>query len=422
MDKVLVFILAGGRGERLYPLTKDRAKPAVPFGGKYRIIDFVISNLINSGFYQIKILTQFKADSLIRHISQLHLLSPAVGQYLDIVPAQMRMGEMWYRGTADAVFQNLNLIYDENPKYIMVFSGDHIYKMNVNCFFKYHKKKKADMTISVIPIHKSRAHKFGILEVDSNWKVTGFVEKPTKDPPTIPSMPDHCLASMGIYIFNKRFLIKIIKNDGNSNESSHDFAKDIIPKVYKHYKIYAYNFLQNRIPGLTEKEVGYWKDIGDIDSFYEANMDLCSIVPIFNLYNPHWPIKTVRCNYPPAKFVHDEENPERKGAAYNSVVGEGTIISGATIRNSVIFQNVFIHSYAYVESSIIFNGVEIGRYAKLRRVIVDKYVKIPDGIEIGYNLEEDKKKFYISKNGIIVIPKGYKFKEKVIPNKWKNSQ
>jgi glucose-1-phosphate adenylyltransferase len=410
MAKTLAFILAGGKGERLYPLTKDRAKPSVPFGGKYRIIDFVINNLINSEFYKIKILTQFKADSLIRHITQLNLLSPAIGQYLDIVPAQMRTGEDWYKGTADAIYQNLNLIYDEDPDYVLVFGGDHIYKMDVRQFLNFHRKKHADMTICAIPVPVQEAYKFGILTIDNNFRVTGFIEKPKENPPTIPGKPEFCLASMGNYAFKTKFLIDILKEDAQRTDSTHDFGKDIIPRVYKDYKIFAYDFSQNRFPGITEKEIGYWRDVGDIDSYYNANMDLCSIDPVFNLYNTKWPIQTVRSIYPPAKFVFEEYGYKgRVGVAYNSLVGEGCIISGATVRNSILFQNVFVHSYAYVEASIIFNNVEIGRYAKIRRAIIDKNVKIPEGVEIGYNLDKDSKKFFVSPNGIVVIPKNYQF-------------
>ncbi len=410
MDESLIFILAGGKGERLYPLTRDRSKPSVPFGGKYRIIDFVISNVINSGLYKIKILTQFKSDSLIKHISQLNLLSPAIGQYLDIVPAQMRIGEIWYRGTADALYQNLNLIYDEKPKYMFAFGGDHIYIMDIRQFLRFHKNKKADMTICTIPVHKAEAYRFGILQVDEDWRVTGFVEKPQENPPTIPNNPDFCLASMGNYIFDTKFLIKILKEDAKDSSSTHDFGKDIIPKIYKSYKIFAYDFSQNKAPGMSEKMVGYWRDVGDIDSYYRANMDLCSIDPVFNLYNSKWPIHAGRSIYPPAKFVFEEHHAGgRMGVAYNSLIGEGTIVSGSTVRSSIIFKNVFLHSFSYVESSIIFNNVEIGRYAKIRRAIIDKNVKVPQNEEIGYDLEKDKKRFFVSKEGIVVIPKNYEF-------------
>ncbi|MDD5066296.1 MAG: glucose-1-phosphate adenylyltransferase [bacterium] len=408
MRDALVFILAGGKGERLQPLTLERAKPSVPFGGKFRIIDFVINNMINSGFYKLKVLTQFKSDSLIRHLSKLNLLNPDIGQFLDIVPAQMRRGEVWYRGTADAIYQNINLIIDEDPDYVMVFGGDHIYKMDVFHFYTAHRKIKADMTISAIPVPKAEAHKFGILQIDPHWRVTGFVEKPKKDPPVIPGHPDLCLSSMGNYIFNREFLTRLVTEEVTRPDTTYDFGKDIIPRIYLDCKVYAYDFSQNRVPGSTDREKGYWRDVGDTDAYYDTNMDLCSVHPVFNMYNDKWPIRTVRSHYPAAKFVF-EEYGGRMGVSYNSLVGEGSIVSGAFVRHSVIFQNVFLHSFSFAEDCIIFDNVDVGRYAKLKRVIVDKNVRIPQHEEIGFNYEKDKARFHITPNGVIVIPKGYKF-------------
>ncbi len=408
MRDVLVFILAGGKGERLQPLTLERAKPSVPFGGKYRIIDFAINNFINSGFYKIKVLTQFKSDSLIRHLSKLNLLNPDIGQYLDIVPAQMRRGDVWYRGTADAIHQNANLIYDEDPRYIIVFGGDHIFKMDVSQIYDFLNKIGADMSICAIPVPRSEAYKFGILEIDENWRVIGFVEKPKEHPPTIPMQPDYCLASMGNYIFEREFLINIVNEEITLPHTTFDFGKDIIPRIYNSTSVYAYDFSQNIVPGASQREIGYWRDVGDIDAYYEANMDLCSVHPIFNLYNNKWPIRTVRSHYPPAKFVFEDKDG-RMGVSYDSLIGEGTIISGGLIRKSVLFTNIFVHSYSFIQECILFDNVDVGRHVKLKRVIVDKNVSIPENESIGFDFEKDKKRFHITKSGITVIPKGYKF-------------
>ena len=304
IDDTLVMILAGGEGKRLFPLTQDRAKPAVPFGGRYRIIDFVLNNFINSGFYRIKVLTQYKSDSLNKHITRGWNLSPFLNQYVDLVPAQMRTGGSWYKGTADAVYQNIFHIHDESPDYVCVFGGDHIYKMDVWQMLKFHKKNKAELTISAIPIPIEDAHEFGIIEVDENWRLTGFVEKPQTPPKSIPNNPKMCLASMGNYIFNKNTLVNALEKDSKIENSNHDFGKNVIPMLLEEGKrIFIYNFADNTFAGMTDKEKGYWRDVGCIDAYWQANMDLLDYEPELNLYSKDWPLRTFNYNYPPAKFI-----------------------------------------------------------------------------------------------------------------------
>ena len=304
IDDALVMILAGGEGKRLFPLTQDRAKPAVPFGGRYRIIDFVLNNFINSGFFKIKVLTQYKSDSLNKHISKGWALSPFLNQYVDLVPAQMRTGGAWYQGTADAVYQNAFHIHDEEPDYVCVFGGDHIYKMDVSQMLKYHKRNNADLTISAIPIPIEEAHEFGIIEVDDCWRLTGFVEKPKTPPKAMPNNPKMCLASMGNYIFNKDVLLNALDEDAKIETSNHDFGKNVIPMLLNQGKrVFIYNFNENHFPGMTDKEKGYWRDVGSIDAYWQANMDLLDYEPELNLYSKEWPIRTFNYNYPPAKFI-----------------------------------------------------------------------------------------------------------------------
>ena len=301
LNDVLVMILAGGEGKRLYPLTRDRAKPAVPFGGRYRIIDFVINNFVNSGFYKIKILTQYKSDSLNKHITRGWVLSPFLNQFVDLVPAQMRTDGAWYKGTADAIYQNLNQIDDEHAKYVCVFGGDHIYKMDVTQMLKYHKKLKSDLTISAIPVPVSIAHEYGIIEVDENWRLTGFVEKPQHTPKTIPGRDGYCLASMGNYIFNSSVLKKELIEDSEKTDSKHDFGKNIIPNMLKNgSRVYVYDFSKNEFAGMTKSEAGYWRDVGTVDAYWQANMDLLSYLPELNLYSESCPLRTFNYNYPPA--------------------------------------------------------------------------------------------------------------------------
>lgn len=407
---VLTMILAGGMGERLYPLTRDRAKPAVPFGGRYRIVDFVINNFINSGFFKIKILTQFKSTSLIEHITRTWRLVPEIGQYVDVVPAQMRKGPFWFRGTADAVYQNLELIFDERPDVVSVFGGDHIYKMDVNQMLQEHVANDADLTIATIPVPLSEAHHFGIVEIDDDFRVTGFVEKPKAGAKTIPGRPDMVLASMGNYIFNTSVMIDVLQRNA-LRDSAHDFGKEIIPDMYTRMKVYAYDFAKNYIPGEEGHNRGYWRDVGTVDAYFEASMDLVSVTPAFNLYNPLWPIVSAPMNLPPAKFVFADSKSQRIGIATDSLVSDGTIISGGTINRCVLHPRVRIHSYSDVDESILMDGVEVGRHSRIRRAIIDKGVKIPANTTIGYDLEADRQRFTVTESGIVVVPKGAEIEE-----------
>ena len=405
IDDALVMILAGGEGKRLFPLTQDRAKPAVPFGGRYRIIDFVLNNFINSGFFKIKVLTQYKSDSLNKHISKGWILSPFLNQYVDLVPAQMRTGGSWYRGTADAVYQNIFHIHDENPDYVCVFGGDHIYKMDVYQMLKYHKQKQADLTISAIPIPIEEAHEFGIIEVDENWRLTGFVEKPKTKPKAMPNNPAKCLASMGNYIFNKDVLLNALEEDAQIQESNHDFGKNVIPMLLNQGKnVFIYNFNDNTFPGITEQEKGYWRDVGCIDAYWQANMDLLDYKPELNLYSKEWPLRTFNYNYPPAKFVWEEG--DRVGMATNSMVSEGCIVSGGTISRCVLSPEVRINSFSSVSDSILMENVSIGRHSEIRKAIIDKNVIVPSYTKIGVNREDDiARGFYVSEGGVTVVPK-----------------
>jgi len=404
-DDTLVMIMAGGEGKRLYPLTKDRAKPAVPFGGRFRIIDFVMNNFINSGFYRIKVLTQFKSDSLNRHISRTWPATPIYGQFIDLVPAQMRTGGEWYQGTADAIYQNMNIIDDINPKYVCVFGGDHIYKMNVRHMLKYHKKKGSDLTISGIPVPVEMASEMGIMVIDEDWKLIGFQEKPKKNPATIPGMPDKVLASMGNYIFDKDVLMKELVSDSQKTGSKHDFGFNIIQDMYSRSNVYVYDFSRNYVKGMTETEKGYWKDVGSIDAYWQANMDLLEALPEFDLYNQDWPIRTENSNLPPAKFIWNES--ERIGMATNSLVSEGCVISGGQINRCVLSPSVRINSFSFVGESILMENVNVGRYSKVIRAIVDKGVFIPPYTEIGYNKKDDLDRgFHVTESGITVVPKG----------------
>ncbi len=406
IDDALVMILAGGEGKRLLPLTKDRAKPAVPFGGRYRIIDFVLNNFINSGFFKIKVLTQYKSDSLNKHITRGWALSPFLNQYVDLAPAQMRTGSDWYRGTADAIYQNVFHITDEDPDYVCIFGGDHVYKMDVSQMLNFHKKKNADLTISAIPIPIEEASEFGIIEVDDNWKLINFVEKPKEKPKSIPGNPDKCLASMGNYIFNKDILLKALNEDEQITSSSHDFGKNVIPMLLEEGKdIYIYNFATNEFSGITDAERGYWRDVGSIDAYWQANMDLLESNPELNLYSKDWPLRTFNYNYPPAKFVWQEG--DRVGMATNSLVSEGCVVSGGSISRCVLSPNVRVNSYSQVYESILMEDVNVGRYSRIKRAIIDKNVQIPPNTRIGYNREEDiRRGFHVSPNGVTVVPKG----------------
>lgn len=403
---VLVMILAGGEGKRLYPLTAQRAKPAVPFGGKYRIIDFVINNFINSEYYKIKILTQFKSDSLNQHVSRCWPMPPFLNQFVDLVPAQMRMNQEWYRGTADAIYQNLNLIYDDMPSLVAVFGGDHIYKMDVSQMIDYHKMQSADLSIAAIPVPVSQASEFGIIEVDSMFRVTGWQEKPKTNIKEIPGRPGWALASMGNYIFNREVLVEELLLDAANEDSAHDFGKNVIADmITKGRRVFVYDFATNTVPGQSELEQGYWRDVGTIDAYWEANMDLIDISPVFNLYHREWPVKTYSYQAPPAKYVFDQE--ERRGFATDSIVSDGCIISGGRLVRCVLSPFCRVNSYSLVEESILMHGVHVGRHAKIRKAIIDKGVEIPPHSRIGYDREEDEARgFYVSEGGVTVVPKG----------------
>ncbi len=409
---VLTMILAGGMGERLFPLTRDRAKPAVPFGGRYRIIDFVINNFVNSGFFKIKVLTQFKSNSLIEHITRTWRLVPEIGQYVDVVPAQMRKGPFWFRGTADAVFQNLELIFDEEPEYVCVFGGDHIYKMDVNQMLQEHINNDADLTIATVPVPVEESAQFGVVEIDADFRVTGFVEKPKEGAKTIPGRPNMILASMGNYIFKANVMIDVLQHNSLRN-SGVDFGKEIIPEMYPKMRVFAYDFGTNRIPGEDERNQGYWRDVGTIDSFYAAALDLVAVSPLFNLYNPLWPIVSAPMHLPPAKFVFADSKTQRVGIATDSLVSDGSIISGGTINRCVLHPRVRINSFADVDESILMDGVDVGRHSRVKRAIIDKGVKIPPGSTIGYDLELDRQRFTVTESGIVVVPKGARIEERV---------
>lgn len=400
MNKVVTMLLAGGRGERLYPLTRDRAKPAVPFGAIYRIIDFTLSNCINSDIRRIYILTQYKSTSLQRHIQRgWNILATALGEFIEIIPAQQRIDEHWYQGTADAIFQNLYTLQNERPDLVLILSGDHIYKMDYRKMIAYHLEKQADLTVAAIRMERRLSREFGVMEIDGEGRIIGFQEKPT-EPKTIPGDSEGILASMGIYVFNTEVLVRRLIEDARS-DSSHDFGKDVIPSMIQKDRAFAFDFRQGDCG-----KVGYWRDVGTIDAYYEANMDLVSVTPQLNLYDPDWPIFTYQPPYPPAKTVLIEEG--RVGTALNSIVSNGTIISGGSVKRSILSPRVQVHSYAEVEDSILLEGVDVGRHVRIRRTIIDKEVRIPEGMKIGYDLEEDGKRFTVTPSGIVVVPKWIK--------------
>lgn len=394
-------VLAGGRGSRLHELTNWRAKPAVPFGGKFRIIDFVLSNCVNSGIRRIGVATQYKSHSLIQHIQRgWSFLNGQFGEYLDLLPAQQRVSEdQWYQGTADAVFQNLDIIRGSKCEYIVILAGDHIYKMDYGKLLAFHVEKKADMTVACLEVPVSEAYAFGVMGVDDDSRVVEFVEKPA-NPPSIPGNPTMSLASMGIYVFNTQFLIEQLIRDADMPGSSHDFGKDLIPHLVEKYRVFAQSFEQSCV-GMGDDKVPYWRDVGTIDSYWEASMEMTKVIPELNMYDQEWPIWTHQEQLPPAKFVFDEE--ERRGYAVDSLVSGGCIVSGSTVKRSLLFSDVRVNSYSSIEDSVILPNVDVGRHVVLKRVIVDKNCKIPDGMEIGVNLEEDRKRFHVSENGITLI-------------------
>ena len=412
---VLGMILAGGEGTRLAPLTDQRAKPSVPFGGKYRIIDFVLSNFVNSGINSIFVLTQFKSQSLMEHIINGWNISNTQvrGSFIIPVPAQMQTQDRtWYRGTADAIYQNMHLIEDFNPDLVAVFGGDHIYKMDISQMIDFHACNNAIATVAAIPVPISEGHQFGIIQVDKDWRIIGFQEKP-EHPTPLPNDKNMCLASMGNYIFNTQDMISLLKNDYEHKNSSHDFGKDIIPSLVETKRLFAYNFYDNRIPGQPAGGKPYWRDVGTIKAYFEANMDLRSTSPQLDLYNDKWPIYNYHFSLPAAKFVHNEEvdtyGLPRIGKAINSIVCDGCIVSGSTVTNSVLFNSVHVHSYATVHNCILLNDVSVGEHSRIRNCIIDKHNVIPPNTVIGYDRAEDEKHYQIfpldDHSWLTVIPK-----------------
>jgi glucose-1-phosphate adenylyltransferase len=401
--EVLGIILAGGRGQRLHPLTRDRAKPAVPFGGKYRLIDFVLSNFVNSGICSIYVFTQFKAQSLMEHIEQGWQIAGSQDEFIVCVPPQMHKGSSWYLGTADAVYQNTHLITQANPSFVAVFSADHIFKMNVRQMLAHHREQDAEVTVAAIRASVDKSPPFGVIEMDTGSWVLGFYDK-RANPQPIAGSAHHSLISMGNYLFNTDILLSALEEDATDAESSHNFNRDILPRLVKNgRKVSVYDFRNNRIPtGVENEEMGYWRDIGNIDDYFQANMDLCSVSPSLNLYNRSWPIWTAGYHDPPAKFVFDEDR--RRGMALNSLIGAGTIISGTLVRDSVIGTRVRIHSHSFIEHTVVMSNVEIGRGCRIRRAVVDKNVYIRPGTEIGYQPHEDRKHYFVTDTGIVVIP------------------
>jgi len=401
MKNTLAVILAGGKGSRLEPLTRDRAKPAVPFGGAYRIIDFTLSNCLNSGIRKVLLLTQYKAASLARHVHRgwQNYFCRDLGEFVDVVPPQQRIDEHWYRGTADAVYQNIYTMEKEHAEYTVILAGDHIYKMNYRKMVESHIDNRADLTIGAlrVPVDEAR-HRFGVMQIDQSERVIGFEEKPA-DPKPMPDDPGRCYASMGIYVFTTRFLFEQLCQDATRQGSSHDFGSDVIPSIIHTHRVFAHPFLDE-----NRKESAYWRDVGTLDAYYEANMDLVSVDPLLNIYDNDWPLRTFLPSYPPPKFVFAAE--QRRGYAMDSIVCLGSIVSGGQVRRSILGSNTRVNSYAKVEESILFEGVNIGRHAKVRRAIIDKGVCLPSGFEVGYDHELDRRRgFSVTDSGVTVIAK-----------------
>ena len=403
--RVLAMVMAGGKGTRLEPLTSDRSKPAVPFGGRYRIIDFVLSNLVNSGIYSIYVLTQFKSQSLGEHLNEAWNIAGVLPSHYCIpVPAQQRTGGHWYLGTADAIYQNCNLIEDADPDQLLVFGGDHIFLMDVSQMLAFSKAKGADATVACIPVPIGEASRFGVIQVDEDWRIIGFQEKP-ENPTPIPGQPDLALVSMGNYVFDPTVLVPVLKDDAVIEDSDHDFGKNILPTMLADGRnLFAYDFGGNRIPGSTKgSNPSYWRDVGTLDAYYDASMDLRAVQPELDLYNAEWVVRSETTHMPPPKFVHNVEG--RVGQAIQSIVAEGSIISGGTVIDSVIGRGCRINSFTEVNQCVLMDDVHIGRGARLFRCIVDKHVHIPPGDRIGFDPEQDAKRFQITENGIVVIPK-----------------
>ncbi|MFQ6617550.1 MAG: glucose-1-phosphate adenylyltransferase [Fidelibacterota bacterium] len=398
LKRTLTIILAGGQGERLFPLTKDRSKPAVPFGGIYRIIDFSLSNCLNSGLRKIYCLTQYKSYSLERHIRMgWNIFNRELNEFVYTIPPQQRMSNSWYLGTADAVYQNIYIIEQENPELVLILSGDHVYKMDYSKLLEYHIMKNADLTVCSVQLEKEKASSFGVIQIDENNLIKEFQEKPA-DPATIPHNPGYCLVNMGVYLFNTDTLIEALLRDSKI-ASEHDFGKNIIPELVKSKNVFAFGF------GEEEDRGGYWRDIGTVDAYYESSMDLVQVNPKFNVYDRNWPIRTYHGQYPPAKTVFSGEEGGRKGEVLNSIISNGCIISGSKVENSILSPNVRIHSFCRISQSIIMEDVEIQRHAKIKRAIIDKHTYISSSTIMGYDLKRDGERFFVTRSGIVVIPR-----------------
>jgi glucose-1-phosphate adenylyltransferase len=408
--RVLGIVLAGGAGTRLSPLTADRAKPAVPFGGLYRLIDFALSNLANGGILRIAVLTQYKSHSLDRHISSTWRMSSLLGNYVTPVPAQQRLGPHWYTGSADAIYQSMNLITDEQPDIVIVFGADHVYRMDPRQMIEHHVNHGAGVTVAAIPVPIGEAPAFGIISVGADGRtVDAFLEKPA-DPPPMPGHPDQSYASMGNYVFDTNVLVDALRKDADDDSSRHDMGGNILPMLVANGNAQAYNFMDNKVPGATPRDCGYWRDVGTLDSYFEAHMDLCAVEPVFNLYNDRWPILTHVPAAPPAKFVHDEG--DRTGRAINSLVSNGVVVSGGLVRQSVLSPGVRVNSWSTVERAVLLHNTKIGRHAVIRNAIIDKNVTVPEGAQVGVDKDRDRARgFAVSPGGITVVGKG----QEVIP-------
>ena len=403
MRSCVALVLAGGEGRRLWPLTRERSKPAVYFGGRYRLVDFVLSNLVNSGFHRIQVLTQYKSSSLVRHLTRAWpLASTVLDQFVEPVPASMNIGPTWFRGTADAIWQNIDLLREADPSDVLVFGSDHVYKMDVRLMLEEHRERKADLTVATLPVPRAEARGFGCVDVDPGGRVLGFLEKPG-DPPRLPGQPDRTLASMGNYIFRTEVLLEELHRNARAPETSHDFGKDILATAHERMRVQAYDFGSQLCPGEDERARGYWRDVGTIDAYFEASMDLVSVEPRLNLYNEQWPIRGIRSLTGPTKFVFADASGGRVGSALDSILGSGVIISGGHVERSVIFDRARVNSYSRIEDSVLFPGVDVGRGAELRRCIVDKGVHVPPGERIGLDPEADGRRFTVSEGGVVVV-------------------
>jgi glucose-1-phosphate adenylyltransferase len=401
MKDTLGVLLAGGAGERLYPLTRDRAKPAVTFGGIYRIVDITLSNCLNSGLRRIYILTQYKALSLNRHIREgWNILAREVGEFIEVLPPMRRVSDQWYQGTADAVYQNIYSIGSEQPKYVLILGGDHIYKMDYGKMLKQHKESGADITLATIQIDPEQTRHFGVVDVSNDGRINGFEEKPQVTRLRSPLNPEKVGGSMGVYLFNADVLIPVLLKDAEDPQSSHDFGKDILPKMVDDYRVFAYDFVDE-----NKKEARYWRDVGTLEAYYDANMDIVSVSPIFNLYDEEWPIRTHQRQYPPAKFVFAETG--RTGTALDSIVSGGCIVSGGTVKNCVLSPDVRVNSYCEVDDSILFSHVSVGRHCRIRRAIIDRDVHLPEGTTIGYDADADRQRYFVTDSGITVVTRDY---------------